>query len=216
MQPDMQFFGIARSFVLIFSLFALSSCGTAITADLETGLEASKKGNIVVAEQNLVPLADYGLPEAQFELAQIYVRLQNPTAEQLSKARDLFSKVTGEREARAAFELGRMYEKGLGGVQSNDRALEYYQKSAELGYARAYFQIASLFEKEKDYDRAELFYKKAFHDKYYDAAERIGRLYEKGKGRQKDLAVALFWYTQAHEHGVEGLGVKIKGLSSIK
>ena len=61
------------------------------------------------------------------------------------KAFELFSRAAGQGDPEAMFELGKLYEKGIGTQQDFARAIDLYRKSADLGFADAINDLGFLY-----------------------------------------------------------------------
>lgn len=61
------------------------------------------------------------------------------------KAFELFTRAADNGDPEAMFELGKLYEKGIGTEQDFARAIELYQKSADLGFADALNDLGFLY-----------------------------------------------------------------------
>ncbi|MBL0375067.1 caspase family protein [Rhizobium sp. KVB221] len=61
------------------------------------------------------------------------------------KAFELFSRASTEGDPEAMFELAKLYEKGIGVNQDFTKAVELYQKSADLGFADAINDLGFLY-----------------------------------------------------------------------
>lgn len=61
------------------------------------------------------------------------------------KAFELFSRASMQGDPEAMFELGKLYEKGIGTEQNFPKALELYRKSADLGFADAINDLGFLY-----------------------------------------------------------------------
>lgn len=79
--------------------------------------------------------AENGDIEAQCDLALLYFDMGGKMLR--VKAIDLLVKAADKGSARASFILGQCYEQGRGVKKNKDKALEYYSKSAELGFPQA-------------------------------------------------------------------------------
>ncbi|MEM7438927.1 MAG: caspase family protein [Pseudomonadota bacterium] len=87
-------------------------------------------------EQQLLALANIGDTRALKGLA--YMRL-NPESDRFepSRAVELLQKAAEEGDPEAQFELGRLYERGIGVPQDVDKATELYWKAADQDFADA-------------------------------------------------------------------------------
>lgn len=74
----------------------------------------------------------------------------------------LFQKVADQGSGRANFFLGVMYAEGAGVKQDNNKAIEFFKKSADSGNYSSMYNLGKMFEKEgvtQDYDSAVKWYK---------------------------------------------------------
>lgn len=200
-------------FVVICGI-ALASCANS-HADLQTAKAARQNGDYETARRHLEPMAAFGLPEAQVELARVLLADKKAPEEDLERARQLLESAAEKQNEQAYFDLGRLYERGRGVKRDYKTAQGYYEKSYALGYDRGLFYAARMLEKQKKYKDAEALYIRSYHGKYYKAARAVAVLYEKGRGRERDPVGALAWYIAAQSHGVEGLEKKIARLERI-
>jgi len=87
-----------------------------------------------------------------------------------------------------------------------DKALELYQKAANLGSGEALFVLYSVLDQEDDNDpqtknAANVYLHKAAEAGYADAQFILACNYETGEGVQKNVAEAAKWYLKAAEQG---------------
>lgn len=184
----------------------LAVCVTALClagcADMRTAKTAYERGDYKTAIENWEPLSDYGIPEAQINLALMYLKGEG-VGPDAAKAVALLEQAAKAGEPRALFEIGKILEAGEGGLaQDKERAKSFYQEALDMGYVRAAAGLAGIAEDEDDYGGAETLYRQALAGGYFKAAMKIGRLYENGKGRQPDPVMALAWYYKARDNGV--------------
>lgn len=110
-----------------------------------------------------------------------------------------YKKAAEQGNADAQYELARCYAKGNSTEKDLTKALEWYIKATEQGYA-AKNGLANLCPNED----AELFFevfKKAAEQDHVIAQNNLGRCYEKGFGTKKDEEQAFEWYKKAAEQG---------------
>ena len=85
-----------------------------------------------------------------------------------------------ENDKNALFELGRACEKGIGIQPNGECALYYYKKASVLGYGRADYHLAQLYEKghlvPQDITRAIQLYEEAAAKEYNKANFRLATL----------------------------------------
>jgi TPR repeat protein len=103
-------------------------------------------------------------------------------------------------------ELGEMYEIGVGVPEDDRKAVEWYKKAAEQGYADGQYNLGRMYEIgrgiPKNLKKAVELYKKAAEQGNADAQNDLGFAYEYGKGVAVDYKQALRWYQKALEQGV--------------
>ena len=200
-------------FLFLCTVILLPGC-TNMHADLKTGQEARRAGDYDTAIRHLAPLADFGVNDAKYELGIALMRQDNPSQAAYEKARTVLLEVQGRRKPAALFEVGRIYYKGLGVEKDIQKTKDYYTASGDLGYQRAYYELARILMKEKDFINAEGLCKHAFLRHYDRAAMCIGRLYEKGWGRSVNRQQALAWYMVAQRRNVSRASEKVAELST--
>lgn len=91
-------------------------------------------------------------------------------------------------------------------LQDLKKALSYLEKGYSLDpdtfasdLGQAYYLVEN--DEVKDYKKSMLYCKEAALKGDWDAARRIGNMYEKGQGVEKDLYNAFAWFKSAAEHG---------------
>jgi len=97
--------------------------------------------------------------------------------------------------AQAQFNLGVMYDKGLGVPQDYKEAVKWYRLSAEQGEAYAQFNLGVLYAKgqgvPQDYKEAIKWYRLAAEQGHHEAQTNLGAMYGKGQGVPQDYKEAL-------------------------
>lgn len=129
--------------------------------------------------------------------------------EDYDTALEYYNKVLeGEEQAYIAYamyNIGDMYYYGQGVEQDYAQAMEWYEKSADMGNPTAMSNIAFMYANgegvEQDYAKAvELFEKSAdLGDR--DAMNNLGYMYAYGQGVKQDYAQAMEWYRKAADLG---------------
>ncbi|MCB1783656.1 MAG: sel1 repeat family protein [Alphaproteobacteria bacterium] len=191
----------------------LSGCANS-GADMKAAKEARLAGDYEKAQAELEPMAAFGLPDAQVELAVILLQNKDASQADLDKARGLLERASTKEYAPAYSYLGRLYARGMGVPKNIKAAEDNYNRAIALGYTRSVNDLAQMYEKEKDYKRAEGLYRQAYGSHYYRAAKNLARLSEKGLGVERDPVVALSWYIAAQRHGIGGLDKKVEDLKN--
>lgn len=104
-------------------------------------------------------------------------------------------------QADAAYNLGmKFYQAGNTG-----RAVKWFRKASELGYAPAQARLGYAYEKGEgigqDYAAAQQWYQRGAEQKDREARTGLGRLYAAGNGVEKDEATAAKFFKAAAEQG---------------
>lgn len=106
---------------------------------------------------------------------------------------------------RAQNDVGVMYGRGLGVVQSYPRALEWITRSAEQGNPQAQSTLGYMYYRargvERDLALAALWTRRAAEQGVAAAQSGLGLLYDKGEGVEQDYVKAARWYRRAAEQG---------------
>jgi len=110
-------------------------------------------------------------------------------------------KKAGEGDAGAAFNLGYTYYS----QQNYPGALRWYGKAADLGNARAAFEIAIIYRDgllgKSDLKKMTQYLERAAKQGLDLAQMELGASYVQGTGVDKDLKQGMYWYEQAAKQG---------------
>jgi uncharacterized protein YdaT len=105
-----------------------------------------------------------------------------------------------------------MYEDGNGVTKDLTAAVAWYRKSAEQGFALAYYNLGKMYQNgygvSKDTKKADEWYQGA-QKLFLDAAAQnnalaqamLGEMYAGGRGTTKDDKKAVEWYRKAADQG---------------
>ena len=108
-------------------------------------------------------------------------------------------------DANVQFNLGVMYEDGLGVKQDDFEAVKWYRKAAEQGYADAQANLGSAYSAgrgvRQDYIEAVKWFKKAAENGSADGQFKLGLVYLIGQSIQKDRTLAKEWFGKACDNG---------------
>ncbi len=124
----------------------------------------------------------------------------------------------------AQWNLGLLYNEGIGVERSGEEAKYWFEKAAKAGHARAQFNLSIMYMTgdgaEEDIDKAADYMKLSADAGFVDAAFGLAELYSVGRGVTKNLDEAVRWFKVAAEAGhpraqsnlgtfyVEGQGVE--------
>lgn len=175
-------------------------------ADMRVAEQAMADGDLAKAKRNYGPLAEFGLPEAQFAYARLL--LDEPDEMSQAKARRYLEKAYAQGNARAEFALARLYQDGVGGPIEATKAEMLYKRLLAKGDMRAAIKLGDLYTDQNEIALARAAYLRAYRDGNPKAAERLGDLAAKYT-IPPDHQGALTWYKRARAAGVEGAAAKV-------
>ncbi len=136
----------------------------------------------------------------------------------LPKARGLFAAAAQTGDARAEFNLGRMFLRGEGGPRDEGQALIWSEKAAEQGIPGAQYDTGRIYEQglgvKRDPERAAGWYEKAAARGFSSAQVSLADLYVAGRGVAFDANRAAELYGAAAEQGDADAQFKLATLSS--
>jgi TPR repeat protein len=108
-------------------------------------------------------------------------------------------------DAQAQFELGRAYEEGKGVQQDDERAVEWFRKSADQKYAQAQNSLGVMYALgrgvQQDKEEAVRWYKKAAKQGLAEGIYNVAISYYNGEGVGADMVAAYAWMTLAQSKG---------------
>ena len=116
-----------------------------------------------------------------------------------------FLTLAEQGNASAQFNVGSIYDNGLGVPEDDHQALSWYHKAAMQNHAHAEFALGLMYGNglsvPKDDRQAVFWYRKAAQHGHARAQTNLGLMYEWGKGVPRDEAAAVIWYRKAAERG---------------
>jgi TPR repeat protein len=148
--------------------------------------------------------ADGGNRESQYDLGRVYQRSSARRNER--RAVEMFILAGNAGHADAAFQLGRMYEKGQGTSKNESEALRWFTKAAEQGHADAQGGVGVFYLKgigtRRDDTKALDWLRKGAAAGSAAAMYNLGTMYEEGRaGLPKSRSTAREWYRKAANLG---------------
>lgn len=117
--------------------------------------------------------------------------------EEFQKAKAQYLKGAKQGSIESYYLLGSIYEAYIG--DSTEDALKYYKKAAEMGEYKSIYNLALLYDKMAEYDKAESWYKKAMALGNKDAYYGYGHMLRK-KGDLKGALKTFEELAQLHDH----------------
>jgi len=129
-----------RFLILIGAALLAASAGMA-RADVARGLELFERGLFDESAAQLAPLAEGGVPVAQYVLGVMYLNMmvEPPDAEAAVR---LITAAAESGHMQAQSELARMYRSGDGVAQDFGRMMVWYERAAEQGDVGAQLFVA--------------------------------------------------------------------------
>jgi len=109
--------------------------------------------------------------------------------------------------AAAQYNLGNIYERGLGVPEDDATAVKWYRKAAEQGDADAQYNLGVMYDKglgvPQDYATALKWYTTAAEQGKAQAQSNLGVMYYNGEGVPEDKVMAYIWWNLAAAQGNE-------------
>ncbi len=109
----------------------------------------------------------------------------------------------------AQFNIGAVYEEGLGVPKDPSEAAGWYGLAAGQGHSQAQYNLGVLYANgrgvPRDDARAAVWWRKAADQNHGKAQYNLGVFYQAGRGLRKDLSKAQIWFDRA---AVNGVGVR--------
>ncbi len=110
-----------------------------------------------------------------------------------------------EQNAEARYQLGRMYEQGLGVPKDEIKAMELFKQGGVAGSAQAALKVGNAYYTgkglEKNYKEAFQWYQKAAQKNSYPAQYNIGLMLEEGLVGKKDPVASFEAYKKSADQG---------------
>ncbi len=119
-------------------------------------------------------------------------------------------------DASAQYNLGVLYDRGLGVEQDYDQARKWYRKAADQRYGRAEHNLGIMYESgkgvAKNTTQAAHWFRRGADDGQAASQNNLGVLYMKGDGVPQNSGKAAFWTARA---AAAGNGAAIENLPRI-
>ena len=108
-------------------------------------------------------------------------------------------------DAMAQYNLGAMYDKGIGVKKDFSEAVKWYRKAADQGHSSAQNNLGVCYNNgegvSQDYAEAIRWYQKAAEQGDLDAQYKLGKIYYVGKKATKNYPTAFKWLSLAAAQG---------------
>ncbi len=145
------------------------------------------------------------VPEAQHDLAALYTAGQAGVSQNYERAAFWFKQAAAQGIGNAAYNLGVLYQQGLGQPQNMERALDWYRRAAQLGHPEAQYNLGIAYIEgvgtRYNPNMAAAFFQQAAFSGIVEAAYNLGLILENGLLGEVRPEDALKWYRIATENG---------------
>ncbi|EKF44438.1 peptidoglycan binding domain-containing protein [Nitratireductor indicus C115] len=109
-------------------------------------------------------------------------------------------------DPKAFFEIANRYMDGQGGAVDPAKAIEWYTKAADAGFAPAQSRLGDIYQKgigiDRDPAKAKMWFQLAAEQGNASAMHNLGVLFAMGATGETDNQSAARWFLEAAEHGV--------------
>ena len=186
---------------LIWLLPLLAPTGELQADELENGLAAYRSKNYGLAFMTLQPLAEAGVPAAQFTLGEMYRRGRG-FVKSTPEALPLLKQAAEANYLPALNVLGEMHEVGDGVAQDFEAAHVWFQKAAHAGDAKGQLNLALHYlrvEDARNFAQAAQWFKHAADQLDPEAQYFYARLLLDGKGVEQNVDEAMTWLAKSAE-----------------
>jgi len=159
------------------------------------------------AQQELIPLAQQDIAEAQFYLGSLYDSGMGIT-QNLALAAHWYKRAAKNGHVEAQYNMGAAFANGEGVQHSPVNAVRWWRKAAFNGSVNAQFNLGIMYLHgnkgiNPDPGEAALWWSKAAAQGDPVAQYNLGALYANGEGVSQDIDVALTWWSRAAEQGFQ-------------
>jgi hypothetical protein len=134
-----------------------------------------------------------------------------------SDAMGIWSELSRQGNAEAAFGLGLLYDLGNGTPEDAAAAFSWYQVAAQAGLPTAEFNVAAMYDSgrgvPRDAEKAALWYAKAAAHGHHRAQYDLGLLYADGEGVPRNPDAAAAWLHEASAGGITAAQERLRTLA---
>ena len=154
--------------------------------------------------ENIIEMAKSGNAECQYKLGCAYMSgelVDYGIDIDMQKSAYWFYSAALQGHYMACFNVGIMFEDGVGFKQSFEKAFYWYKKSAEIGYSRAQLNVGNCYALgqgvEKSDEQAIIWWEKSARQDNLQAQYNLGYAFATGKRGEKSEQKAIYWWEKA-------------------
>ncbi len=171
---------------------------------------AYNAGDFKTAYRLYSKLAEQGNADAQTSLAYMHQKEQGCQKDD-PKTLELYIKAAEAKQPYALFNLGILYENGIGGVQHDQfKAHELHMEAATRNVPPAMYEVALMLERGlgcmQNFSEAAFWYEEGAKRGHLESFNNLGALYKEGHGVAVDESRCFICFKKAADGGLaEGL-----------
>ena len=156
----------------------------ALVTEYQKAVDAYKREDYKTAYKLILPLANKGFAQAQYNLGVMYEKGKG-VKENLKKAKKWFQFAAEQGVVKAQYSLGLMYGKGKGVAKDYSKAIKWWNLAADQGNGKAQINLGWMYEMgkgvPKDVQKAANWYQLASNQGLAKAQEKLNLLLNKTK-----------------------------------
>jgi TPR repeat protein len=163
------------------------------------------RSNDIRRRQKLIYEANAGDLDAQSRLGNLYREGDDATPKDYEQALHWYRLAAEQGDAKAANNLGAMYQHGMGVPADMKEAVKWYRRAAKQGLAVAQWNLAVCLlygsGAKQEVGKAVEWLRKASRQGHLDATAQLGTLYQLGEGVERNIPFAAELHTIAASRG---------------
>ncbi|MFD2207271.1 tetratricopeptide repeat protein [Kiloniella antarctica] len=195
----------AFSFTVIAVSLFLFSFNPSYADDYLEGVEAFEQGDHALALSFWLPLAEAGDGRAQYSLGKLYETADQGGNPQYKEAIKWYGKAADQGGAAAQNNLGRLFARGLGVEENQEKAVTYWQQAAQSKHAMAQYNLGLAYFRgegtEQNIEQAVFWFHQSANNGVDGAQYALGEVYRLGLSVPKDNFEARKWYQKSAKAG---------------
>jgi TPR repeat protein len=192
--------------LLLLAVLLMGGFVSSSWADYTAGYVAYEKGDYTTTLEEWAPLAERGIPEAQFGLGLLYGQGLGVTQNR-DEALQWYRRAAAQGYAAAQYNIGIHYLLGHGVLQDDAEAARWFLQAAEQGVPLAQFQLGLLFSQGRGVPRnqetAIRWFRAVAMQGDAEAQYQLGILFSQGQELPVDYVEAYVWLALAAAQGHE-------------